>query len=265
MQAISIIEHLENCGTWVNRRKTRDLVLAGNPEIEINKIGVCWMLTNKALQQAISEGVNFIISHENPYYEASTGPYYIYHLSALAKKELMAKYAICAYRCHDVWDKFPDYGIADVWQKIIDLPFEKREISSFNSYASFKVMTVEEIALKIAKALSTYGQDAVQIFGNPKRLVTTLGMGTGAATDVDSILAGKEVEVIVFSEDGCKSYQEIQYCLDNKIEVIRVNHATCEIPGMFSLVDYLKDQFPVDVVYLKEGYDMVSIFAEQQN
>ena len=62
VQIKEIKKHLEDAGTWVNHQHTRDVVLAGNPEVEVKRVGVCWMMTNKALKQAITNGVNFIIT-----------------------------------------------------------------------------------------------------------------------------------------------------------------------------------------------------------
>ena len=261
MQAKDIIKHLEDAGTWVNRQHTRDVVLAGDPEVEVKKVGVCWMMTSKALNQAIAAGVNFIITHENPFYEASTIHHQLYMQSADAKRKLMAENNICLYRCHDVWDKIPEVGIADVWAKTIGLPFDKRELKSFNSYAHFPATPVEEIAKKVAAAVAPYGQEAVQLYGDPKQLVSSLVIGTGAAIDINNMLMDQHADALVTSEDGCMSYGGVQYCLDNNIPVIRVNHAQSEIAGLESLVEYLKTNLGVPCEYLAEGYDMLLVKA----
>ena len=35
---------------------------------EVTKIGVCWVATNRVIEQALEKGINFIISHENILY-----------------------------------------------------------------------------------------------------------------------------------------------------------------------------------------------------
>ena len=258
MKIQEIIDYLQTQGTWVNWNQSRDIVLFGETNYEINKIGICWMMTNKALAKAIKEKVNFIITHETAFYEAATAPRRLFYESAQKKKELLKQNNICLYRCHDVWDKIPKVGIADVWSKVIDLPFEPRELTSYNSYAKFSPMSIQEIALKISKALTPYGQDCVQIYGDPKRLITSLVIGTGAAIDINTMLQ-PGVDAVVISEDGSLTTQDVQYCLDNDIGVIRVNHAQSEIPGMHSMVAYLQEKFLLDVIYLPEGYDMTSV------
>ena len=236
--------------------------MAGDPEMEVKKVGVCWMMTNKALKQAIASGVNFIITHENPFYEASTINHQLYFQSANAKRKLMEQHEICLYRCHDVWDKIPEVGIADIWAKTIGLPFEERKLTSFNSYAHFPATPVEEIAKKVANAVAPYGQEAVQLYGDPKQLVSSLVIGTGAAIDINNMLMDQPVDALVTSEDGCMSYGGVQYCLDNNIPVIRVNHAQSEIAGLQSLVEYLKQQLNVSCEYLSEGYDSLLVKGE---
>ena len=262
MQAKDIIKHFEDAGPWVNRQHTRDVVLAGNPEIEVKKVGVCWMMTNKALKLAIDAGVNFIITHENPFYEASTVQHHLYSQSAHAKRMLLEEHSICLYRCHDLWDRIPEVGIADIWARTIGLSFEKRKLSSYNSYAHFPAVSVKEIAKKVAAAVAPYGQQAVQLYGDPEQLVSSLVIGTGAAIDVNNMLMDQPVDAIVTSEDGCKSYEGVQYCLDNNIPVICVNHAQSEMAGLESLVDYLKQQFDVPCEYLPEGYETLHVKAE---
>ena len=66
MKIKEIIDHLESQGTWVNWNKSRDFVYYGDVENEIDKIGVCWVVTNHVLKQAIDsttfEGETIIVS-----------------------------------------------------------------------------------------------------------------------------------------------------------------------------------------------------------
>lgn len=115
MKIKDVIECLKEEGTWVRwNRCTRDRVLFGDDDQEVKKIGVCWVATNKVIEQALKKGINFIISHENIFYTTGT------HLetklveSIEHKKDLLSKGNICVYRCHDVWDSIPEYGVSDV-------------------------------------------------------------------------------------------------------------------------------------------------------
>ena len=114
MKVIDVIKHLESVGHWVNWDKTRDVVLHGSCDKEITKMGVCWVATKKVVEEAKAKGINFIISHENMFYEASTSPQRQLLESSNEKRRLLDEGDITVYRCHDVWDMMPEYGVADI-------------------------------------------------------------------------------------------------------------------------------------------------------
>lgn len=54
MKIKDVIECLKNEGTWVRwNRCTRDRVLFGDDDQEVKKIGVCWVATNRVIEQAL--------------------------------------------------------------------------------------------------------------------------------------------------------------------------------------------------------------------
>ena len=165
MKVQDVIAHLEKVGYWVNWDKTRDVVLHGSTDKEITKMGVCWVATKEVIEQAKHAGINFIISHENAFYEQTTSPTRQVLESANEKRKLLDEGDITVYRCHDVWDMMPTYGVADIWSKDIGLDFEPRVVNSYNSYANVN-MTVKELAQKVANAVSKYEQEGIQVIGN---------------------------------------------------------------------------------------------------
>jgi putative NIF3 family GTP cyclohydrolase 1 type 2 len=254
MTVNEIITYLNEGADWVNFNYTRDVVMLGDRNQKVSKVGVCWVATLPAIEQAIKDGIDFIISHENCFYEEGTMlPKEL--LEAKQKKiDLLNKHQICVYRCHDVWDMIPEIGVADTWSSIIGLPFGKRDIRSYNSFAHFETMTVDTIAKKIAKALSLHGQQSVTVLGDLQKQVTSCGIGTGAATDVFALVREK-MECVVLSDDGSNNWIAGQYCIDQGIPLILVHHSVSEIPGIKKMVDYLQVKFPeLSVDYLDEGY-----------
>ena len=56
MKIKDVIEILKEEGTWVRwNRCTRDRVLFGDDDQEVKKIGVCWVATNKVIEQALEK------------------------------------------------------------------------------------------------------------------------------------------------------------------------------------------------------------------
>ncbi|MBV1709514.1 MAG: Nif3-like dinuclear metal center hexameric protein [Erysipelothrix sp.] len=254
MKINEIISYLNANADWVDFNQTRDVVMFGDTNQLVNNVGVCWVATLPVIEQAIKSGVNFIISHENCFYEEGTKLPKELLESRQKKEKLLAKHNICVYRCHDVWDMIPGVGVADTWISIIGLPFVKRDIKSYNSFAYFESMTVEAIAKKIANALAPFGQQSVTVLGDLNQLVKSCGIGTGAATDVFALVR-ENMECVVLSDDGSNNWIAHQYCIDNGVPLILVHHSVSEIPGVIKIVDYLTMKFPnLSVEYLEEGY-----------
>jgi putative NIF3 family GTP cyclohydrolase 1 type 2 len=254
MKAQDLIDHLNQQGSWVDFDKTRDIVLFGNPDQEITRIGVCWVATIPAIETAIKNGVNFIISHENCFYEESTSPRKDLLVARKMKMDLLAKHGICVFRCHDVWDRMPEFGVADRWAKTIDLKFEPRLVNTYYSFANFEPTKVEDLARKVAKALKPYGQDSVTVLGDPSQLVSSLATGTGAITDIFSMIKGG-AQCFVVTDDGINNWIASQYCVDHHLPMIIVHHSISEISGLYGMLDYLKLNFKeIETVYLPENY-----------
>lgn len=164
MKIKDVIEILKQEGTWVRwNRCTRDRILFGNENQEVKKIGVCWVATNRVIEQALEKGINFIISHENIFYTTGT------HLetklveSIEYKKELLSKGNICVYRCHDVWDSIPEYGVSDVWAKKLGFDFRNRVINSYYQCADIPKQTVSQLAKHVANVLKEDGEEGVYV------------------------------------------------------------------------------------------------------
>lgn len=254
MKINEVISFLNENAEWVDFNYTRDVVLFGDPNQKVKKVGVCWVATLPAIEQAIKSGVNFIISHENCFYEEGTMLPKELLEARKVKENLLEKHNICVYRCHDVWDMKPDVGVSDTWASIIGLPFVQRDLRSYNSFAYFESMSVEAIAKKIAAALASFGQSYVEVVGDVNKSVKSLGIGTGAATDVFALVR-KNVECVVLSDDGSNNWIAGQYCIDRGTPLILVHHSVCEIPGIKTMVTYLKGRFTdLPVEYLDEGY-----------
>ncbi len=263
MKIKDIIEFLNQDADWVDFNNTRDIVLFGDLDQDIIKVGVCWVATMPAINQAIRHGINFIISHENCFYQEGTKLPRKLIEAKQEKKMKLQEHGICVYRCHDVWDKIPSVGVADTWSATIDLPFNKRDLKSFNSFAYFDKMTVSDIAKKVASALAPFGQDSVTVLGNVNQVVSSLGIGTGAATDIFSLIE-KGAECVVLSDDGSTNWIAGQYGVDFHIPIILVHHSISEIPGIRSMVGYLKKAYPeLEVSYLDEGYHYHTITNNQ--
>lgn len=254
MKIKEVIELLEIQGEWVNRNKTRDHLLIGNTEAEITNITVCWVATIDVIQQAISNKSNFIISHENPFYAAGTSVPTLIMKSTEKKQQLLKDNYITVYRCHDLWDLYPKYGVKDQWKKVVDIPFEYDKGFSFLSYSKPINTTVIELAEKISKNIKDYGQQGLQIIGNRNAKVTKAAIGTGACTDVIEMVQNG-ADCCIVSDDGINNWISVQWAIDNNIPLIVVNHMTCEAPGIKCMKEYLSDNLKdIEINFISNDY-----------
>ena len=254
MNTKELIQWLEQQGTWVDWSMTRDHMVFGTHQ-NIHKVGVCWVATMQVIHQAIDQDIHFLISHENPFYHASTAQRTLVRRAIEEKQELLRDHHISIYRCHDVWDKIRDVGVADAWAKRLGFACIREE-SSYIQHVVIPPIRVDQLARHIADALKTDGEQGVYVFGNINRTVSHVGLGTGAATDIFEMLK-EPCDVLIVADDGISNYYEAQYVIDQGLSMIVVNHAGCEIAGMKSMAEYLTAKFPlVSFQYLKEGYDI---------
>ena len=249
-----LIAFLRSKGTWVNWDKTRDVVLYGDTNKSVTKVGTCWVLTNHAIDQAIKADIHFVISHENCFYFESTQQYRLLLESRKRKESLLKAHDITVYRSHDVWDYVREFGNIDTFTKLIGLEFTPRKANDKYAFASFAQTPLIQVAKLINNALQGTGQAYCEILGDCSKEVTSLAVGIGAACNIFEMLSIKTVDCLLVSDDGACNWIEHQYCLDNDLSLIIVHHATNEIPGMRSLTTYLKNNFEdLDVISLDEG------------
>lgn len=265
INANEVISHLEQLGTWVNWDKTRDVVLFNESDKMIERIGVCWILTDKALDQAIANDIKFIVTHENCFYFESTHQYRLLLESRRRKQKRLEENNITVYRSHDVWDYVAEEGNIDSFKTALGYQFEKRQTNEKYSVAYLSDQSVKDVAKKVAQVLSEHGQDHCDVLGDLDKKINGFALGIGAACNLFDMLKYPNVNCVLVSDDGACNWVDHQYCLDNDIAIIIVHHSCNEVLGMKSMAKYLKRHFSeLDVHYLKEGFRYQTITANKE-
>ena len=255
MKVMDVIQLLEQEGTWLQRDfQTRDHLLYGSEEAQVHKIGVCWVATIKVLQEAAAQRIDFIITHENPFYQCSTQMHTAAYDAAQKKRQLLNQYGISIYRYHDVWDCIREYGVADQWARLLGFPFEMREQASYYQAATIPKTSLEALAKHTAKVLRKDGEDGVYVFGNPQSIVNRIVIGTGAATGLYEMLK-LHPDAVIVCDDGITNYDAAQYALDHAIGMVVVNHAAVERSGLQAMVPWLQKRTQNQAVqWLDDGF-----------
>lgn len=256
MKIQDIIFHLENQGEWVNRRKTRDHLLIGNDQTEINKMIVCWVPTKDIIQKAIDEHYHFIICHENPFYLDSTFMHSAIIDATKDKKSLLENHQITIYRCHDLWDLYPAYGVLDMWLKLLHFNNHKTINQGFYKIIYNVNMATQDLAIHIKKYIALYGENGIEVIGDLNKHIDNLAIGTGDITDVFE-MTDLNADACLVSDDGINNWVSVQWCMDHHIPLIVVNHRTAENAGMLGMKNYLNHIFPdLYIEFLTNNYQI---------
>jgi putative NIF3 family GTP cyclohydrolase 1 type 2 len=236
----------------VDTAKTCDTFKAGDPDREVKAIAVSWMSTLKALRTARDRGCNFFITHEPTFYSHyDNDPDFDSDRSTIEKRKFLKETGMVVYRCHDVWDRVEGIGILDTWAKTLGL--EGKPVALKTYYAVYQVpeTSVEEFAQGMAKKLTPFGQEAVQVVGDLKARVRKIAVGTGAITDAKEMYSlGADAAVIT----EVTYWRDVRWAQDMGFPLFIVEHSVSECPGVENLARHLKEKFPtLRVEYIQEG------------
>jgi putative NIF3 family GTP cyclohydrolase 1 type 2 len=242
-------------GGWMDLDKTVDTYKSGDPDTEVRGIAVSWMSTTWALKQALDLGCNVFVTHEPTYYNHHDDPASpIFDLPGVREKQqFIEESGLVIIRCHDLWDQVPGIGIPDSWGAALGLG---KAIDGKGYYRIYDVSgrTAGNVAQQVATHTRAFGQEAVQLIGNPDKPVTRAAIGTGAITPLFNLVREYAIDLAICTDDGFTYWQHGAYAIDRDIPVIVVNHATSEEAGMINLAQHLREHFPdVPVHHIRQG------------
>ena len=157
-------------------------------------------------------------------------------------------------RCHDVPDSLPEFGIPFAWGR--QLGFDNDAIIAakryFNVYG-FAETTAGAMAERIARCVSSLGQAGVAFWGDPNRVVRSIGVGTGCyCSPIGFMDLGADMYLAI--DDTVRNWIETTYSTDSGLPLAVVNHGTSEEPGVIELSRFLaKELAPIEVVHIPQG------------
>jgi putative NIF3 family GTP cyclohydrolase 1 type 2 len=257
MEANEVLAHFREVGRWVDWNHTSDHILYGNQHSEVKGMAVAWIATDRALRTASEKGYNLFITHEPafyPGYEDGTTETLIRD-----KKRLLDRLGITLMRCHDTWDRMPEYGIVDAWASYLGFQTEERAADSFYNICLLDACSVMDAARQVLERVRSLGQDTVLVFGNGGKTVRRMAVGTGAITHLPSMNELKP-DVILATDDGMNFWTGGLWATDLDMPLLIVNHATSEKPGIQAMVPYLRKVFPeVETSYIDIPYPYLSV------
>jgi putative NIF3 family GTP cyclohydrolase 1 type 2 len=247
------------------REPSVDRIIIGDPGTVIRRVGTAWMPYFSTLRKAVDLGINVLVVHEPTFYshwDLDTGKIGggrpleedLYFDAIKKKKDWIEKNELVIIRCHDVLDIVKDFGIP--YALGLALGYKNEDIVRSKDY--FNVYRVERdsalnIAKKIAAGLKRLNQPGVAFYGDPERIISSVGLGTGTMCDPRDY-AELKPDLYIAIDDTIRTWIQTTYAEDTGNPLIVINHGTSEENGMRVLNTYLKEKIPaVEFFHLDQG------------
>ena len=232
-----IVEHFLSRSPWVNRDRTVDRVIIGDPEKQVDECVVTWMPSFKALRKMIEQGIFFMICHEPTFWNhRDKRPT---DATGLEKMKFIEKHGIVIVRNHDCWDRWPKIGIPSAWGQFLGLGAKPAKIRDGVQHRyDIEPTALDAFAGRVAARCAKIGEPMVQVTGDGRTRVSRIGVGTGCICDIPTYREmGCDCSIVV--DDGGNYWSSIQHAADDGHPVIRVHHGVAEEPGMVTLTNYI--------------------------
>lgn len=268
------------CGTAVNENETVDKIIIGDPDTEIKKVGTCWMAYFDVLKQAYDAGVNVVVCHEPTFYahhdlegesrdreyaghfrrRGYTKGVEAYEAMIEEKKQWILEHGMVIIRCHDALDAAQGFGIPFALGRA--LGFDEGDLLRSEKYLNVYRMeetTALQAAKDLAKRLKACGQDGVQFYGDPDRIVSSVAVGTGCFCDpIEVMELGADLYIAI--DDSVHTWIQTAFSTDSGLPLIVIHHGASEEPGVQMLCEHLQTVLtqPVEHFFCGCGYAWIS-------
>lgn len=254
MTPARLLEHFLERADWVDREKTVDRILVGDPEAEVDRCLVTWMPGMAALRHAVEHGFRLVVCHEPLFWEhRQNRP----NDNPLAHEKLRFAqgHGLIVLRNHDCWDRWPDVGIPWAWARFLGFAGPPAAVGAQGYQHRYDVdpVPLDVLAAEVARRCASLGEPAVQAVGEGSLIVSRVGIGTGCGCDLRVFMEiGCDCSVVC--DDGSCYWAGIQRARDVGHPVIRANHGTSQEPGMVTLTEYLNTHVPgLQATHLPHG------------
>lgn len=265
ISGLDIEKHFQKAGDWVNWKQTTDSFKFGNPGKKIRKIAVAWKINTESIRKAMEFEADLFVTHESICVNTPNtemGPEINFAMpTERAKFDLLKKADMLVYRCHDLWDGFPEIGVRDTWQKKLNLG-NKIVGNSYPYYVTeTNPVTVKNLARHILEIIKPLHEKAVLISGNSEKVVRKVGTGTGVCSDPFA-LRNLGADVGIMTDDYYRHVRQGVHADELDFPTIIVNHAVAEEWAIENLAGYLQSVFPeIEVLHIPQfcPYEYVTL------
>ncbi len=205
-------------------------LLVGHPDTEVKGIHVALDVTNAAIDEAIANGANLIVTHH---------PMMFSPIKRLVETDCDARLlcrliraGIALISAHTNLDQAPG-GMNDVLAATVGLTDVQGE--GFVRVGTLKkAMTAQAFAAQVSEALG----DVVRVMGDGAKQVTRVGLCSGSGSDEWPAAALMGADAFLTGE--VKHHIALQ-AADSGVVLLEAGHHATEVPGIFALADALQN------------------------
>ncbi|WP_127588054.1 Nif3-like dinuclear metal center hexameric protein [Paenibacillus koleovorans] len=236
--------------------RTVDTLKCGRPDAEVRKVAVVMTATYSAIEQAIREGVDLIVTHEPTYFNHLDEHDWIADdLVLLKKRELIEQSGIAIFRFHDYIHRYrPDGILAGMLRKLEWVEYLSADERNLLIFPSERNFTVRSIVTHLKDKLGLKG---MMVVGDPELPVSRVGLMPGASGGKSHMnyLNSKEIDLLIVGETN--EWETNEYVRDAadmglRKALIVTGHQKSEEAGMQYAQEQLKAAFPkLEVIYLE--------------
>ena len=242
---------IADCYTGEKLEKTCDILVSGQPDMEVTGVVTTFMATVDVIKQAIAIGANMIITHEPTYYTGLDDTSWLGHDPVYeAKKKLIDEHRIAIWRFHDYMHLAKTDLIYDGLKK--ELGWEAYQADPSSPW-------VYEIEQTTVGSLVDFLKDrldmkTIRIVGQADMTCSRIGvlvgggsLGLGREQMPMELMRDQQLEVMIcgdITEWTLCSYVNDASMLGMSKAMIIVGHERTEEAGMKYMAEWLKPILP---------------------
>jgi putative NIF3 family GTP cyclohydrolase 1 type 2 len=236
-------------------------LLYGDPAAEVTGVATAWTPTVRVLQEAAAEGLNFVLTHEIPWFVASESAWFPTLAQDdrphnLARRRVVDRHGLAICRCHSNWDGVPEHGIADSCARALGFG----EPVWRDRYVRLYRLAPRTVAQLAQECKALLGVPHVRVAGDLSRVVERVGIaygGFGQSWHCLDVFLMQGAEAVILGEAIDYTFRA---AVDSGLAVIETSHVGSENPGMREFARLLQGRLPnLPVRFLDAGHPWVTL------
>ncbi|MBC7288889.1 MAG: Nif3-like dinuclear metal center hexameric protein [Armatimonadetes bacterium] len=226
----------------------RNGIVWGSHDTRVTGIAVTWTPTVAVLREAAMRRLNFIITHEWPWFVGASSPWFAVtpedeKPANIARRQIVDAHQMVLCCCHSNWDGVRTDGVVDSLARTLGFFVELHSSRYLRVYQIHR-RTLAELAMHVKLRL---GVPNVRVAGDLGMEVERVGVAVGGLAQnwnfIDELVANGAQAVVV---GECIDYS-VRIAVDSGVGLIETSHVASENPGMRNLARLL-DDVPVEFI-----------------